>query len=111
MPTVTITWRSSQDNSVCPICKALDGYTWTFEGNIPDSLTHPLYGEVWNTTLGSLAHDHAGHGSKYRSIFSNCRCHIEPRFQLTDLKEKIRQLRDELQAAADPNITEKDEQI
>jgi hypothetical protein len=108
LPTVTITWHTQNDGHVCPICKAIDGYTWTFENAVPDSLIHPQYGEVWNTMLGSLAHDHAGYGSRYRSLFSNCRCRIEPRFQLADLAEKIRVLRDELRVATDPNASEKE---
>jgi hypothetical protein len=74
----------------------IDGYTWTFEGEVPDSLIHPQYGEVWNITMGSLAHEHQQHkGSKY-GLISNCRCSIEPKFALKDLLEKVKKLKQEI---------------
>lgn len=88
MPSVSITWHTSLDNRVCPVCKALEGYTWTFENQVPNSLTHPQFGEVWNTTIGSAAHEKGMHGQ--------CRCHIEPKFDLTDLVERVKKLRDEI---------------
>lgn len=91
MPSVSITWHTMHDDRVCPVCFAIDGYTWTFTGVVPDSLVHPVYGEVWNTVLGSLAHE--THGSK---TFSECRCHIEPKFDLADLLKSVKHLRDAL---------------
>ena len=78
------------DERVCPICQRIDGHTWTFTDEVPNSLTHPSVGEVWNTAVGSQAHGHQGF---------NCRCRIEPHFSLHDLAEKIRILHDEIQAA------------
>jgi uncharacterized protein with gpF-like domain len=96
--TASITWHTQHDDRVCPICKAIDGYVWTFEGLVPNSLTHPVYGEVWNTSIGSLAHSH---GTK-----SNCRCHIIPQFDLKDLADKIRELREKIEAKCDGMETE-----
>jgi hypothetical protein len=95
MPTVSITWRTAGDDRVCPICEAIDGYTWTFTGKVPNSLYHPAYGEVWNTVLGSLAHEHTQFGKKY-GLLSNCRCHIEPTFDLKDLAVLVRKLKNNL---------------
>jgi len=96
MPTVKITWHTQQDDRVCPICKAIDGYTWIFDKEVPDSLVHPAFGEIWNITTGSLAHEHQQHkGSKY-GLISKCRCHITPQFELKDLLEKVKKLRDEV---------------
>ena len=87
MPSVSITWRTQHDDRVCHICRGIDGYTWTFEGEVPDSLVHPQYGEVWNTVLGNLAHEAPG-----IRTFSECRCHIKPAFDLKDLVEKVKKL-------------------
>ena len=92
MPSVSITWWTQHDDRVCHICQAIDGYTWPFEGEIPFSLVHPTYGEVWNKTLGSLAH--AMH--KTSVGFSDCRCHVTAKVELKDLLDKLKQLRDEL---------------
>ena len=91
MPSVSITWHTSKDHRVCPICRDLEGYTWTFTDSVPDSLTHPKHGEVWNTVLGSLAHEAPG-----IRTFSECRCHVEPKFDLKDVLEKTLRLRDEV---------------
>ena len=97
MPTVSLTWQTKKDDNVCPICKAIDGYTWYFEDEIPDTLIHPTYGEVWNTVLGSLAHEHQLHkGSKY-GLMSTCRCHTESKIvSLKDLAMIIRELKNRL---------------
>jgi hypothetical protein len=104
MPTVTLTWRI-KDDTACPICRALNGYTFGPYTDPPDSLIHPAFGEVWNTLLGSMAHDHqfatpstkGGTTStgKY-GLISNCRCSVEPRFQLSDLAELIHNKRLEI---------------
>jgi hypothetical protein len=92
MPSVSVTWHTQHDDRVCPICQAIDGYTWVFTEGVPDSLIHPTYGEVWNIYIGSLAHEHQLHkGSKY-GLISNCRCTLEPKFDLKDLLEKTRVL-------------------
>lgn len=81
-----------KDDRVCKTCEALEGYTWAFTDTVPDSLTHPAFGEVWNTTQGSGAHGHSG----------TCRCHLEPVFDLADLLGALKHLRDELKQAATP---------
>ena len=100
MPTATVTWRTQHDDNVCPICQALEGYVWTFEGQVPDTLTHPQFGEVWNTVLGSGAHEHQLHkGSKY-GLLSDCRCHVEGHIvSLKDLLDLCKKKRDEIKAA------------
>ena len=95
MPTVSITWRTIGDDRVCPICKAINGYTWTFEGVPPESLIHPTYGEVWNVVTGSLAHEHKQFGKKY-GLLSNCRCHHESKVDARDLIYLLQKKIDEL---------------
>lgn len=108
MPSVSITWHTQHDDRVCKICEAIDGYTWAFPDQVPDSLIHPQWGEVWNTTLGSLAHEHQYHkGSKY-GLISNCRCHIEPHFDLKDLVAKVKAFHDEIKEALDTTRPEAD---
>lgn len=97
MPSVSITWHTQHDDRVCPICQAIDGYTWTFEGAVPNSLVHPTYGEIWNIVTGSLAHEQAQFGKK-SGLLSTCRCGIEPHFDLKDLLESVKKLRDSLKA-------------
>jgi hypothetical protein len=104
MPSVSITWCAVGDDRTCPICKAVDGYTWTFEGEVPDDLVHPAYGEIWNITIGSLAHEHKQFGKKY-GLLSNCRCHVETKVECQDLihklQEKIEELNNEVSEAPD----------
>ena len=93
-PTVSITWHAVNDARTCPVCQAIDGYTWTFTDEVPDSLEHPMYGEVWNTSVGSAAHEHFG--AKMGGFPSNCRCHIESEFDLKDIIDKLKLLRDDI---------------
>jgi len=102
VPTVSITWRI-MDSNACPVCKAIDGYTWIFTDQIPDNLVHPQYGEVWNTSIGSLAHEHFS--AKQGGFPSSCRCHIEPEFDLKDLLTKVRALHDEIKSSLEETAT------
>ena len=63
----------------------MHGYTWNFnvKRGVPDFLTHPTFGIVWMTGLGSNAHGHERF---------NCRCGIIPEVHVKDLKQKIKQL-------------------
>lgn len=98
---VIIKWHTKHDDRVCPICKAIDNYEFGPYTEVPNNLVHPTYGEVWNVTLGSLAHEHKLHkGSKY-GLLSDCRCSIEPQFDLKDLAKVIHQLRNDLMAAVE----------
>jgi hypothetical protein len=99
MPSVSITWHTQHDDRVCPICEAIDNYTWTFTGSVPDSLIHPEHGEVWNIHLGSLAHEHKNH-----RLMSNCRCHITPSFDLKDVLEAVKKLRDNIKTAQEGEL-------
>lgn len=98
MPSVSIKW-GIMDDGACPICKAINGYTWTFETGkdvFPNELVHPQYGEVWNISEGSKAHEH--HGTGLGGFPASCRCHVTPEFNLSDLLVKIKRLRDEVKA-------------
>ncbi len=92
------------DDNACPICKAINNYTWTFEGVPPDTLIHPEYGEVWNVVTGSLAHEHAQFGKKY-GLLSNCRCHHEHKVEAQDMLYLLQKAIDALknEATEDPD--------
>ena len=66
---IIIKWQSREDERVCPICAAINGYEWTFTvpNPLPTELVHPQFGVVWTLGLGSRAHGH----QKY-----NCRCNV-----------------------------------
>lgn len=86
MASLSITWHAVEDARTCPICKALDGYTWIFEAGkeeLGDTLFHPQFGVVWNLMLGSRAHGHERF---------NCRCHTTHEFDLSDTRAKVQQL-------------------
>ena len=100
MPSVSITWHAVGDDRTCPICRAVDGYKWVFEGEVPDSLVHPVYGEIWNIVTGSLAHEHKQFGKKY-GLLSNCRCHTEGKVEdIQDLIYLLQRKIDELANSA-----------
>ena len=85
MPSTSIIWVAHQDERTCPICKAIHGYVWNFsvEEGVPDFLTHPTFGIVWMTGIGSQAHGH----ERY-----NCRCGLKAEVHAEDLQDKIRLL-------------------
>lgn len=71
--TLRITWTTQRDPQVCPICKALEGYTWILEVGdpLPKQLIHPIYGPVYDTrpaVKGSLITEEKGH---------LCRCTLQ----------------------------------
>jgi hypothetical protein len=76
--TVITVWRTQKDSHVCPICKALEGYTWTFDaGDYPKQLIHPEYGPVYDTrpiVACSIVNEKEGH---------QCRCTLEHQFEVT----------------------------
>jgi hypothetical protein len=80
MPITVITvWRTQKDTKVCSTCKALEGYTWTFDAGdpYPKQLVHPLYGPVYDmrpATHGSLVKEEKGH---------ICRCRLEHQFEVS----------------------------
>lgn len=102
MVSVTRKWHSSHDKRVCGICEHLDNWEFTVEavnGKLPESIMHPVYGEVWNTAIGSLAHEHYQYGKKY-GLLSKCRCHIEVvQVSAPELLALVKKLRDEIQMA------------
>lgn len=74
-----ITWTTQKDSRVCPICKALEGYTWFLEvgESVPKQLIHPVYGPVYDTRpaeKGSLVKGEKGH---------ICRCTLKYGFYLS----------------------------
>lgn len=99
MVQIRLKWRTQHDDRVCDICEHMDGYEWVFEDTIPESLMHPVYGEVWNSSIGSLTHERYQYGKKY-GLLSSCRCRIEPvAVSDTKLLEELRALRDLLKDA------------
>lgn len=99
MVSVTVKWITQHDDRVCPICEHLDGWEIVFQDKMPESIVHPVYGEVWNTAIGSLAHEHYQFGKKY-GLLTPCRCHVDPiQVSAPELLEALKHLRDELKAA------------
>ena len=97
MPSIKVTWRTSGDSNVCPICQAINGYTWIFKDQpMPDTLIHPVYGEVWNSALGSLAHEHFS--AKQGGYPGFCRCHWDTDIDVTDLLKKTQKFAAEIKA-------------
>ncbi len=82
MPITVITvWRTRKDGHVCPICKALEGYTWTrdVEDPHPKQLVHPIYGPVYDMRPAadcSLIIEEQGH---------QCRCKLEHQFEVSNI--------------------------
>ena len=77
--TLRIIWKTQDDSEVCPICKALEGYTWTLRvgESYPKKLIHPLFGAVYDTRPaadGSLVKEKDGH---------NCRCTLLHQFEVS----------------------------
>jgi hypothetical protein len=96
MPSISITWHTVGDDRVCPICRAIDGYTWVFTAGkdiMTDALYHPIYGIVWSMEQGSNAHAHGYLSGRQ----NNCRCRIEPRLNLEDILAKCIFLKETLQ--------------
>jgi hypothetical protein len=74
------------DDRVCPICQAINGYTWTFTDEpMPTVLIHPQFGAVWDITSGSEAHGHKD---------GSCRCHMEKIIELHDVLERAQKWHD-----------------
>lgn len=93
MPTLSITWHI-KDAGACPVCKALNGYTWVFDTGkheLGDELVHPQFGVVWSLSQGSRAHGHERF---------NCRCHITYDIDLEDVRAKARVLAERIRQAA-----------
>jgi hypothetical protein len=83
MASISITWHIL-DDAACPICKELNGYTWTFEAGkdvMMDGLFHPKYGFVWSLSEGSNAHGYHNKGN-------NCRCHLSHGINAEDILAK-----------------------
>ena len=75
---VKTVWITQKDGEVCAKCKALDGYTWTFDAGdpYPKQLIHPLYGPVFDmrpAADGSLIKEKKGH---------QCRCTLQHQFEV-----------------------------
>jgi len=89
---IAITWNAVMDARTCPICRALNGYTWVFNVTsqpLPDELVHPTYGVVWNKSRGSQAHGHERF---------NCRCGIKPTIDFSDIYGKVEALQSRAEA-------------
>lgn len=85
MPIIVRTvWRTKNDAHVCPICKALEGYSWTLGADdlFPKQLTHPVYGPVYDmrpAAHGSLVKEEKGH---------ICRCTLKHQFEVSNIKKE-----------------------
>ncbi len=78
--TVRTIWKTQKDPHVCPICKALEGYTWVSDAGdpYPKQLIHPFYGPVYDTrpaAEGSLIKEEKGH---------ICRCTLQHEFDVSN---------------------------
>ena len=88
MATISVTWHAVMDDRTCPICTALDGYTWVFvtgKDEFPNFISHPAFGVVWDVHRGSMAHGHLG---------ANCRCNMTHETDLSDLLKKVEAFRE-----------------
>lgn len=78
MPIIVRTvWKTQNDAHVCPICKALEGYSWILSplDSFPKQLVHPFYGPVYDmrpAASGSLVKKEEGH---------MCRCSLKHQFE------------------------------
>jgi hypothetical protein len=105
MPKVTLTWQTRRDNHVCPICEALEDYSWIVETGkdvFPTELSHPAYGVVWTIALGSEAH------GKHKDT---CRCRINSTVSIKDLIAKATNLRDELIKSVQQTVPEANDEM
>jgi hypothetical protein len=80
-----IIWKTQEDSQVCPICKALEGYTWILHAGdpFPKQLIHPLYGPVYDTrpaAEGSLVQEEVGHF---------CRCTLIYQFDVSNMLNNV----------------------
>src|SRR5665647_2145257 len=76
---LSITWTTQKDSQVCPICKALEGYTWILEigAPLPKQFIHPVHGPVYDTRPAadeSIVTEEKGH---------ICRCTLKYGFDLS----------------------------
>jgi len=85
MVDMEITWQI-KDDGACPICKPLDGATWTFDTEtepFPRLLVHPVMGLVWDCDVNQpRTHGNAPH---------NCRCNLNFNFDFTEMTLKLRE--------------------
>ncbi len=83
-----IVWRTHKDEQTCPICKALDGYTWSvaIDQPYPKQFIHPLFGAVFDnrpTRNCSLVKEAKGH---------SCRCSLEHKIETCESSQEPTQL-------------------
>jgi hypothetical protein len=104
MPIQTITWHAHVDEKTCPICKALNGFTWRFQAGkdiMTDALFHPVFGIVWSLSQGSNAHDHTFGGAYGSGDENNCRCFLDGyKLDLEDVLAKCVFLKETLTTTA-----------
>ena len=81
-----VTWHI-MDDTACPVCKQMNGYTWVFEvgqNELNGVLEHSASpnGIAWTVAEGSRAHGGGGH----------CRCWITYEVDFQDLIVKANQI-------------------
>ncbi len=79
--TLRIIWRTQKDSEVCPVCKALEGYTWIVQAGerFPKQLIHHEHGPVYDmrpAVEGSLIKEKTGH---------ICRCKLLHQYDVTNM--------------------------
>ncbi len=80
--TLRIIWATQKDTQVCPVCKALEGYSWSLSvgDSTPKELIHPVYGSVYDMRPAadcSLVKEENSH---------ICRCTLKHEFELSKNK-------------------------
>ncbi len=97
MTSITVTWHTMEDDRVCPICKALNNYTWIFEaGTFKGSLEHPMFGVVST----------AEHGSTVQHSYGECRCRVSWEIDWTSTINVLTRIRDNIKASLENPQTE-----
>jgi hypothetical protein len=84
MPSLILTWHTAADERVCPICRPLNGHTWTFDTS-KDAFPLSLRANgrlVWNCQT-DRPRPHHGYAT------FNCRCKLSSRFDFSDMKASL----------------------
>lgn len=94
MAIMTITWHTHLDERTCPVCAPLDGKEYVFHtsGVFPAVLRDGSGRVVWDC----LRDIPMTHGEASRAGPWNCRCWLTWEFDLSDLIEQERRIREEL---------------
>jgi len=85
MAIMTITWYTAKDDLVCPICRPLHKFVWTFDTTkspFPNELFSPKHGvRVWDM----IKDEPRPHGQH----ILNCRCALQIQFDAVEIQKAI----------------------